>query len=65
MAEGETAYLRASCSVLSGTTSDELGVVVLEQIFVETHVLLLGEDGVVGLQAVLLEELLISAEGGR
>lgn len=47
--------------VLRSTTGDEHGLVVLNQILVETHVLLgVGEDRVVGLEAVLLEELLIA-----
>lgn len=48
-------YLSTSCGVLSGAASNELRIMVLDQILVETHVLLLGQNGVVGLQAVLLE----------
>lgn len=48
--------------VLRSTTGNEDGLVVLDQVLVETHVLLgIGEDGIVGLQAVLLEELLVTA----
>ena len=49
-------YLSAAGRILGSTTSDEFSVVVLEQLLVEAHVLFLGQDGVVGLQAVLLEE---------
>lgn len=54
------AYLSASCCVLSSTTRDQLRIAVLDKLLVEGHVLLLGENGVVGLEAVLLEESLIS-----
>ena len=48
--------------VLRSTTGNEDGLVVLDQVLVETHVLLrFGKDRVVGLEAVLLEELLITA----
>jgi hypothetical protein len=48
-------------SVLGGTTSDQDSLVVLDQVFVKTHVLLgVGKDSIVGLEAVLLEELLIT-----
>jgi len=53
--EGRKGYLSASSSVLRSTAGDELGVVVLEKVFVEGHVFLLGENGVVGLDVVLLE----------
>lgn len=58
----ELTHLSTSRRVLGGAASDELSVVVLEQVIVQAQVLLLGEDGVVGLQAVLLEELLIAAQ---
>lgn len=48
--------------VLRSASGDEDGLVVLDQVLIETHVFLrIGEDGVVGLEAVLLEELLITA----
>lgn len=46
--------------VLGSSTSNEHGIVVLDQVFEETKVLLLGENSIVGLEAVLLEELLVS-----
>lgn len=52
--------LGTSGSVLCGTTSVQVDLEVLEQVLVETHVLLLGEDGIVGLEAVLLEQLLVT-----
>jgi hypothetical protein len=52
----------ASCSVLRSTTGDLDGLVVLEQVLVQTHVLLgVGEDRIVGLQAILVEESLVTA----
>lgn len=51
-----------SGGVLCSASSNEDGLVVLDQILVDLHVLLgVGENGVVGLEAVLLEELLITA----
>lgn len=58
---GPFSYLSSTSSVLRGTAGDELGVVVLQQVLVEAHVLLLGQNGIVGLQAVLLEKFLISS----
>jgi hypothetical protein len=52
----ERQYLGATGSVLSGTTSNQLGVMVLEQFLVDAHVLVLGEDSIVVLQAILLQE---------
>lgn len=54
--------LGAAGRVLGGATGDELGVVVVEQLLVQALVRVLSEDGIVGLQAVLGEEL-IAAEG--
>jgi hypothetical protein len=53
-------YLGSASSILCSAAGNELSIVVLHQVLVEAHVLLLGQDGIVGLQAVLLEELLIS-----
>lgn len=53
--KGRKEYLSASSGVLRGTAGDELGVVVLEKVFVEGHVFLLGENSVIGLDVVLLE----------
>lgn len=53
---------RTAGSVLCRTTSDENSLVVLEQVLVQTHVLLwVGKDGIVGLQAILVEESLVTA----
>lgn len=52
---GGIAYLRTTSSVLSGTARNQLGVP-LHELLVETHVLVLGEDGIVVLQAILLEQ---------
>ena len=55
-------YLCATGGVLGSTAGYELCVVVLEKVFVETHVLFLGEDGVVGLEAVLGEHCFIAGQ---
>jgi len=57
---GGREYLSASCGILGGTAGDEFGIVVLEEVFVEGHVFFFGEDGVVGFDAVFLEEGFIS-----
>lgn len=54
--------LGAAGGVLGSAASNELGIVVVEELLVERLVGVLGEDGVVGLQVVLGEEL-IAAEG--
>ena len=52
--------LGTSGGVLGGTTGVQVNLVVLEQVLVETHVLLFGQDGVVGLESILLEQLLVA-----
>ena len=53
-------YLCATGSVLRSSAGYELCVVVLEQVFVEAHVLVFGEYGVVGFEAVFGEHCFIS-----
>lgn len=48
-------YLGSAGSVLSGTTSNQLRVK-LQEFIIESHVLLFGKNGVIVLQAVLLQE---------
>lgn len=48
-------YLSTTSSVLSSTTGNEFSVE-LHQLIVETHVLVLREDGIVVLEVILLEE---------
>lgn len=55
MTPGLEIYLSTSRGVLSGTTGNQLRIP-LEQLIVEAHVLVFGEDGIVVLQAVLLQE---------
>lgn len=57
---GREYVLGATSSVLGSTTCNELRVMVLDQVLVETKVLLFGENSVVGLEAVLLEQLVIT-----
>lgn len=47
-------------TVLGGTTSNQLSFVVVEEILVEGKVLLLSENSIVGLEAVLVEKLLVA-----
>jgi hypothetical protein len=53
-------HLSTTGSVLGSTTSDQFRIAVLDEVFVEAHVLLFGEDGIVGFYAVFLEHRLIS-----
>lgn len=48
-------YLSTTGSVLSGTTGNQLSIA-LQQLFVDTHVLVLCEDSVVVLEPILLQE---------
>ena len=59
-AVGREDVLGTSGSVLGGTTSDELGVVVVQEVLIERDVLLLSEDSVIGLEVILLEQCLIT-----
>lgn len=54
-------YLCAASSILGCTAGYELSVVVLEQVFVETHMTFFGEDGIVRLKTVILKHCFISA----
>lgn len=53
--------LGTASRVLGSSTGNEHGVVVLDQVLVEAEVLLLGEDGVVCLEAILFKQLLVAA----
>lgn len=55
-------YLCATSGVLRSAAGDELCVVVLQQVFVEAHVLFFGEYGVVGLETVLGEQCFIARQ---
>lgn len=59
-AVGGQDVLGTTGGVLGGTTSNQLGVVVVEQVLVERGVLLLGQDGIVVLEAVLVEQSLVT-----
>lgn len=59
-AVGGKDVLGAASAVLGGTAGNQLGLVVVEEVLVERDVLLLGQDGVVGLELVLVEELLVT-----
>lgn len=53
-------YLSAASSVLCRTSSDENSLVVLDQIVVQSEMLLFGKNSIIGFQLILLEELLVS-----
>lgn len=61
-AVGRQEVLGTTGSVLGGATGNQLGIVVVEEVLVDASMLLLSEDGIVGLEAILLEEGLV-AEG--
>lgn len=52
--------LGATGGVLGGTAGDELGLEVVQKVLVDALVLVLGQDGVVGLEVVLGEELIVA-----
>lgn len=58
--KGRGKYLCTTSSVLCSTAGYELCVVVLQQVFVEAHVLVFGEYGVVGLETVLRKHCFIA-----
>ena len=48
-------YLSASGRVLRCSSGDELRSSIRKQVLVETHVLVLGEDGIIGFEAIFLQ----------
>jgi hypothetical protein len=54
-------YLGATSGILRSTTGEVLGGVLGGQVLVDGHVLLLGEDGIVLLKLVLVEDGLVTA----
>tara|TARA_R110002060_G_scaffold49325_5_gene60305 strand:- start:187 stop:378 length:192 start_codon:yes stop_codon:yes gene_type:complete len=48
--------LCSASGVLGSTAGDELGGVVVQEVFVDTEMLFFGENGVVGFEVVLFEE---------
>lgn len=53
--------LSTAGGVLSGTTSNQLGIVVVQQVLVKRSVLLLGKDGIIVLETVLLQQSLVAS----
>jgi hypothetical protein len=45
---------------LGGAAGDQLGIVVVEEVLVDVEVLGLGQDGIIGLEPVLLEQGLVA-----
>ena len=56
----EQAHLGPSGRVLGRTSSHELGFVVVQQVIVQTQMLLLGQYGIIGLEAIFLAQFLSS-----
>jgi hypothetical protein len=56
----KSSYLSPTSGVLGRAPSYQLRIVVLDQIFIKTHVLIFSENGVVVLNFILLEKGLIS-----
>jgi hypothetical protein len=52
--------LGATSSVLSSTASNKLGIVVVQEVLVKGLVLLLGENGVVCLEVILVKQSLVT-----
>ena len=59
-AVGGQDVLGTTSGVLGGTAGDEFGVVVGQEVFVEGNMLLLGQNSVIGLEVVLLEESFVT-----
>ena len=59
-AVGGQDVLCASGRVLGGAASNQLGLAVVEELLVKGQMLLLGKDGIVGLQSVFLKQGLIT-----
>jgi hypothetical protein len=59
-AVGGEDVLGTTGGVLRSTSGNELGVEVVEQVLVDVKVRLFGEDGVVGLEAVLVQQSLVA-----
>lgn len=51
--------LGAAGGVLGGAAGQEFGLAVVDEFVVERHVLILGEDGIVGFELILLEECVV------
>lgn len=48
-------YLSTTSGVLGCSTRDQFDIVVVEKFVVEAHVLLLGENRIIGLETIFLE----------
>jgi hypothetical protein len=59
-AVGRQDILGATGRVLGGTSSNQLGIVVVEKVLIQGKVLFLSEDGVIGLEAILFEKGLVA-----
>lgn len=59
-AVGGENVLGTTGAVLGGTASNQLSLVVVEELLVDGDVLLLGQDGIVVLEGVLVEQLLVA-----
>lgn len=59
-AVGRQHVLRSTGCVLCGTAGEQLRLIVVQEILVKAEVLLLCQDGIVGLEAILLKQLCVA-----
>lgn len=52
---GGWVYLSTTSGILGGSTSNQFGIVVIEEFVVKTHVLLLCENRVIGFEPIFLK----------
>jgi hypothetical protein len=52
--------LSSSRGILCGTTSNQLGVVILQKILVQIHVLCFSQNRIVGFETIFLEQFIVS-----
>ena len=50
--KGGSTYLCSASGVLSSTAGDEFGVMVLEKVFIEVHMLVFSQNGIIGVETV-------------
>lgn len=57
---GVNSYLSTTSGVLSSTSGNQFRIAVLDEVLIEAHVLLFGQNRVIGLHAILLKHCRIS-----
>jgi hypothetical protein len=58
--EQSWSYLYTSCGILCSSTRNQLSLAVLYQVVIETKVLFFSQNGIIGLETILLKHLLIT-----